>query len=99
MPHIIVATPGRLADLLKSGSCPIRLNNVAFVVLDEADRLLDASMAPDLDVILAALPPAGPRRRTLLFSATITKSVSRIDDLALEHPFRWEATEEVTFAC
>ncbi len=64
-------------------------------MLDEADRVLDPSMAPDVDVVLSALPPAGPARHTLLFSATITKSLARVQDLALTHPFVWEATPEV----
>ncbi len=64
-------------------------------MLDEADRVLDPSMAPDVDVVLSALPAAGPKRRTLLFSATITKSLARVKDLALTRPFVWEATPEV----
>jgi hypothetical protein len=94
-PHIIVATPGRLAALLSSGSCTVRLGHVRYLVLDEADRVLDATMAPDVDVILSALPPPGAARRTLLFSATITTSLARVRDLAMAEPVVWEATPEV----
>ena len=52
-----------------------------YVVVDEADRLLDASMAPDLDTIFGAMPPA-TQRHTLLYSATMTKNLERIEALA-----------------
>ena len=55
-PHIIIATPGRLADHITSGD-GVRLQRVRFLVIDEADRLLDnESFQPDLEVILDALP-------------------------------------------
>jgi len=69
-PHVIVATPGRLASLLRPGSDEARaVRRVAYLVLDEADRLLETSMAPALSAIVAALP-APERRQTLLFTAT-----------------------------
>ena len=73
LPHVVVATPGRLADLLK-GSRPPRLHKVRFLVFDEADRLFDRSFAPDLHVILTSLPDSS-ERQTLLFSATMDKNL------------------------
>ena len=75
--HIIVATPGRLADHIQRRS--ISLNNVRFAVLDEADRMLDMGFAPDVERILRQCPTD---RQTLLFSATMPEWVKR---LALKH--------------
>jgi ATP-dependent RNA helicase DDX49/DBP8 len=75
-PHIVVATPGRLAHQIASGSAiSIDLSKLAFLVFDECDRLLDSSFAPDLDVILKAADGSKGSRQTLLFSATITPLV------------------------
>ncbi|UKZ59421.1 uncharacterized protein TrAtP1_000728 [Trichoderma atroviride] len=85
-PHIIIATPGRLADHIRtSGEDTIcGLRRVRYVVLDEADRLLHASgsgsMLPDVEECLSVLPPA-PERQTLLFTATITPEVRALKDL------------------
>src|SRR6202011_3562554 len=72
-PHIVVATPGRLRDHLQRGS--LRLDNVRFVVLDEADRMLDMGFAPDVERILRLCPK---QRQTLLFSATVPDWVKRL---------------------
>src|SRR5687768_2411095 len=64
-PTVIVATPGRLLDHLKTGS--VFLGKVAIVVLDEADRMLDMGFAPDVKRILDKCPL---ERQTMLFSAT-----------------------------
>ncbi|KAM0324330.1 hypothetical protein ACHAQA_008111 [Verticillium albo-atrum] len=85
-PHIVIATPGRLADHIRtSGEDTIcGLRRVRFVVLDEADRLLDGtgtgSMLPAVEECLSALPPAG-QRQTLLFTATITPEVRALKDM------------------
>ena len=78
-PHIVVATPGRLADHVEnSGEDTIcGLRRVKFVVLDEADRLLASgkgSMLDDLEVCLSAFPPPEVRQ-TCLFTATVTPEV------------------------
>lgn len=68
-PHVIVATPGRLAAHVQSGSGSVDLSRIKFLVLDEADRLMtNATLQPDLNVILGALPA---QRQNLLFSATL----------------------------
>ncbi|KAJ9637417.1 uncharacterized protein PV06_04094 [Exophiala oligosperma] len=84
-PHIVVATPGRLADhILHSGDeTVIGLKRAKAVVLDEADRLLapgPGSMLPDLNTCLTALPPASSRL-TLLFTATVTPEVRALKGL------------------
>lgn len=85
-PHIVIATPGRLADHIRtSGEDTIcGLRRVRFVVLDEADRLLHArgpgSMLPDVEECLSVLPPP-TERQTLLFTATITPEVRALKDM------------------
>lgn len=85
-PHVIIATPGRLADHIRtSGEDTIcGLRRVRFVVLDEADRLLHAagpgSMLPDVEECLSVLPPAA-ERQTLLFTATITPEVRALKNM------------------
>ena len=59
--------------------------------MDEADRLLDPSFEEDLEVIFDALPS---KRQTLLFSATLTDSLSHLKELAVNKPFYWEAPAE-----
>ena len=71
--HVIVGTPGRVIDHLERGT--LRLNDVHFVVLDEADQMLDIGFARDIDRILRHAPKA---RQTALFSATMPLSIARI---------------------
>ena len=74
---ILVATPGRLVDLLGEGTCS--LSEVQVLVLDEADRMLDMGFLPDVRKIVAATPDD---RQTLLFSATLDeKAVGAVTDL------------------
>ncbi|KAF6821002.1 DEAD/DEAH box helicase [Colletotrichum sojae] len=88
-PHVIIATPGRLADHIRtSGEDTIcGLRRVKYVVLDEADRLLDAtgpgSMIPDVEECLSVLPPSS-QRQTLLFTATITPEVRALKDMPVK---------------
>lgn len=69
-PHVVVATPGRLADLVGSG-CEFYTKFSKFLVLDEVDRLLQPEFKEDLKVILNRIPPP-EKRQTLLFSATMS---------------------------
>jgi ATP-dependent RNA helicase DeaD len=80
---VIVATPGRIVDHLRRGS--IRLDSVRFVVLDEADEMLDMGFAEDLDAVLDALPAV---RQTALFSATLAGHVAEIAKRHLREPVR-----------
>lgn len=85
-PHVVIATPGRLADHIRtSGEDTIcGLRRVRYVVLDEADRLLHAagpgSMLPDVEECISVLPPA-TERQTLLFTATITPEVRALKNM------------------
>lgn len=74
-PHIIIATPGRLVDHINSCKDAIHLKRLRFLVLDEADRLLDDTFANDLQTIFDAIPK---RRQTLLFSATMTPEIEQL---------------------
>src|ERR1700712_5054689 len=83
-PHIVIATPGRLAEHVEvSGEDTIcGLRRVRFVVLDEADRLLapgNGSMLPAVETCLSILPPP-EARQTLLFTATVTPEVRALKD-------------------
>lgn len=74
---ILIATPGRLIDLMEQGACS--LDQVQVLVLDEADRMLDMGFLPAIRTIVAATPE---QRQTLLFSATLDESkVGSITDL------------------
>ena len=83
-PHVVVATPGRLADHIRqSGDDTVRgLKRVKVVVLDEADRLLDnkANMVGDLGTCLGALP-SRDRRQTLCYTATMTEEVRALRNM------------------
>jgi len=80
---VVVATPGRAVDHLTRGS--LRLDHVSFVVLDEADEMLDMGFAEDLETILGATPA---ERQTALFSATISPLISKIARRHLRDPIR-----------
>jgi ATP-dependent RNA helicase DDX49/DBP8 len=80
-PHVVVATPGRLADLIMSSSgedVTGGFRRCKTLVLDEADRLLDPSFAEDLSICMDVLPKASQGRQTLLFTATITDDIREI---------------------
>jgi ATP-dependent RNA helicase DDX49/DBP8 len=83
-PHFVVATPGRLAELLR-GPSPPQLRHVRFLVLDEADRLLAANSGFERDVAELLLHCNRDKRtkcQTLLFSATMTSSLESIEEIA-----------------
>lgn len=79
---IVVATPGRLVDLIKRRS--ISLADVKYVVLDEADEMLNMGFKEDLDMILESTPE---HRNVWLFSATMPKEVERIAKTYMSNPF------------
>ena len=79
--HIIVATPGRLMDHMRRGN--IDISRVRFVVLDEADQMLDIGFAEDIEYILRYTPRS---RQTLLFSATIPGPIKQLARRYLREP-------------
>ncbi|MDD5111886.1 MAG: DEAD/DEAH box helicase [Candidatus Altiarchaeota archaeon] len=87
--HVLIATPGRLQDLMQQGH--IRLDGVEFLVLDEADRMLDMGFKPDIDRILAKLPS---RRQSLLFSATMPENIVDYARTILSNPVRIAVSPE-----
>ncbi len=88
---IVVATPGRLLDLM--GQNRLRLGAVEFLILDEADRMLDMGFVRDVRKIVKALPK---RRQSLLFSATMPNEIARLSGEILDHPVRIEVTPQAT---
>jgi ATP-dependent RNA helicase RhlE len=80
---LVVATPGRLLDHLGGGSA--RLSSLAFLVIDEADRMLDMGFLPDIRRILERLPRD---RQTMLFSATIPAPIAELSRSLLKDPVR-----------
>ncbi|KAF8559836.1 DEAD-domain-containing protein [Imleria badia] len=89
-PHIIVATPGRLNDHLQSTK-GFSLRNLKFLVMDEADRLLDMDFGADIDQILKVIPK---ERTTYLFSATMTTKVAKLQRASLSNPVRVEVSSK-----
>jgi len=86
--EILVATPGRLLDLVQQKA--VQLNKVQILVLDEADRMLDMGFIPDIKRIISMLPATGTRQ-TLLFSATFSDEIRKLSAQFLRDP----ATVEV----
>ena len=80
---ILVATPGRLLDLMQQGH--VRLDAVTHLVLDEADRMLDMGFIRDIRKIIAALPK---KRHSMLFSATMPTDVEHLAQSILHQPVR-----------
>jgi ATP-dependent RNA helicase RhlE len=78
---LIVATPGRLLDHMRSGYA--RFNHLEYLVLDEADRMLDMGFLPEIRKILAVLPA---RRQTLFFSATVPPPIAALAQDMLRNP-------------
>ena len=79
---VIIGTPGRVIDLQQSGT--MDLSQIAFLVIDEADRMFDMGFYPDLRTLIKVLPPA-QARQTMLFSATLNATVKNL---------AWEYTVE-----
>jgi ATP-dependent RNA helicase RhlE len=92
-PDILVATPGRLLDLMQQGF--VSLDGVEILVLDEADRMLDMGFIHDVRRILKQVPK---RRQTLLFSATMPRDIAELAKEHLVDPVRVSVTPELTTA-
>ena len=92
-PEILVATPGRLLDLMHQRI--VRLDEVTHLVLDEADRMLDMGFVRDVRAICAAIPT---KRETLLFSATMPPDVAGLANALLKSPIKVDVSPTVTTA-
>jgi ATP-dependent RNA helicase RhlE len=89
--HILVATPGRLLDLMNQGH--IALDQLEVFVLDEADRMLDMGFLPDLKKIISKLPE---RRQSLFFSATMPPKITELSKRLLRDPISVNVTPRST---
>jgi ATP-dependent RNA helicase RhlE len=85
--EVMVATPGRLLDLVQSNG--LKLGQVEFLVLDEADRMLDMGFINDIRKIVGKLPT---KRQTLFFSATMPKDIAELAEAMLRDPARVAVT-------
>lgn len=86
---ILVATPGRLLDLMDQGF--ISLDNIQYFVLDEADRMLDMGFINDIRKIIAKLPD---KRQSMFFSATLPRNIVELSRKILTHPKKVEINRE-----
>nr|XP_683832.2 probable ATP-dependent RNA helicase DDX31 [Danio rerio] len=99
--NVLISTPGRLVDHIKN-TLSIAFSAVRWLILDEADRILDLGFEKDLTVILNALNTAGPDRQNVLLSATITEGLSRLASISMKDPVSVhvsEGSEETVEAC
>lgn len=90
---VLIATPGRLLDLMDQGY--VRLNDIEYFVLDEADRMLDMGFIHDIRKIIAKLPH---KRQSLFFSATMPGNIVELSRKILQNPVKIEATPAATTA-
>ncbi len=88
--EILVATPGRLLDLVASKA--MRLSEIDILVLDEADKMLNMGFRDEMNSIFRLLPE---KRQNLLFSATLGKEVNTINEMLLHDPVKIEIAQEV----
>ena len=88
-PQIIVGTPGRTIDHIKRGT--IKLDHIRFVVLDEADEMLDMGFREDIEMILEQTPK---NRQTVMFSATMPDSIAKLMRKHQKNPSRIDVTHE-----
>ncbi|CAG8571604.1 4194_t:CDS:2 [Ambispora gerdemannii] len=89
-PHIIIATPGRLQDHLENTK-GFGLRTLKYLVMDEADKLLDMDFGPMIDKILKIIPK---ERHTFLFSATMTTKVAKLQRASLNNPVKVEVSSK-----
>ncbi|KAK1406891.1 hypothetical protein QVD17_38500 [Tagetes erecta] len=90
-PHVVIATPGRIKVLIdQNPDVPAVFSNTKFLVLDEADRVLDVGFEEELKVVFSCLPK---NRQTLLFSATMTDNLQTLLEVSANKAYFYEAYE------
>jgi len=91
IPHIIVSTPGRLVDHLQNTK-GFTLRHIKYLILDEADRMLSLDFEEEINQILEVIPDSSQSRKTMLFSATMTSKVQKLQRASLSNPIRIEVS-------
>ncbi|KAI9692783.1 MAG: RNA-dependent ATPase [Bogoriella megaspora] len=84
--NVVIATPGRLQDLIDEGAADMRL--VSYLVLDEADRMLETGFEEAIRKIISTMPPSGSERQTLMFTATWPRSIRELAKTFMTDPVR-----------
>ncbi|XP_071622611.1 ATP-dependent DNA helicase DDX31 isoform X3 [Heliangelus exortis] len=92
--NILISTPGRLVDHIKSTEC-IHFRHTQWLIIDEADRILDLGFEKDVAVILNALNAERATRQNILLSATLTEGVTRLADISLNDPVRISVADDI----
>ncbi|NXW72283.1 DDX31 helicase, partial [Hirundo rustica] len=92
--NILISTPGRLVDHIKSTEC-IHFHRTQWLIIDEADRILDLGFEKDVAVILNALNAEREARQNVLLSATLTEGVTRLADISLNDPVSISIADEI----
>ncbi|NXI47438.1 DDX31 helicase, partial [Galbula dea] len=92
--NILISTPGRLVDHIRSTEC-IHFRRTQWLVIDEADRILDLGFEKDVAVILNALNAERETRQNVLLSATLTEGVTRLADISLNDPISISIADEI----
>merc|ERR1712156_763208 len=87
-PHVIIATPGRMIDHLENTK-GFNLRPLKYLIMDEADRILNMDFEDEVDKILKVIPK---ERHTFLFSATMTKKVVKLQRASLQNPVKVEVS-------
>eukprot|EP00050_Salpingoeca_kvevrii_P022454 m.126665 g.126665 ORF g.126665 m.126665 type:complete len:448 (-) comp9711_c0_seq2:113-1456(-) len=93
-PHVIIATPGRIVDHLENTK-GFHLRGLRFLIMDEADRILNMDFEKEVDQLLKCIPK---ERRTLLFSATMTDKVAKLQRASLRNPVKVQVSSKYTTA-
>jgi len=91
---VAVGTPGRIIDLMKRGA--LNLSEVQFVVLDEADQMLQVGFAEDVEIILQKLPA---KRQSMMFSATMPSWIRSLTKKYLNNPLTIDLVSSLIPAC
>ena len=90
-PHVVVATPGRLVDHL-TNTKGFTLKRLRYLIMDEADRMLSMDFEEEINTLLEHIPDSTEGRRTMLFSATMTSKVQKLQRASLSSPVRVEVS-------